>query len=171
MEMVREKQPAIAVVDKGFGINAVIDWVRNLKSLAAAVVWGTAITEIEAVRAIQAGALGVVHKSAPPDLLLGCLRAVAEGRTWMDESLVREHDKATGAHRPHLTSREQEVMQLVQQGLKNKEIAASLGIRPGTVKIHLKHIFEKTGVRGRYGLALSRLKQKGLVAGVPAGAA
>jgi len=51
----------------------------------------------------------------------------------------------------------------VEQGFKNKEIATELGIRPGTVKIHLKHIFEKTGVRGRYGLALSGLKDRGLV--------
>ena len=48
-------------------------------------------------------------------------------------------------------------MELVEQGLKNREIGRDLGIRPGTVKIHLKHIFEKTGVRGRYGLALSGL--------------
>ena len=52
---------------------------------------------------------------------------------------------------------------LVEQGLKNRDIGAQLGIRPGTVKIHLKHIFEKTGIRGRYGLALSGLQQKGLL--------
>lgn len=46
------------------------------------------------------------------------------------------------------------------QGLKNREIGSELGIRPGTVKVHLKHIFEKTGVRGRFGLALSGLKGK-----------
>ena len=62
-----------------------------------------------------------------------------------------------------LTAREQQVLELVEQGFKNKEIATELGIRPGTVKIHLKHIFEKTGVRGRYGLALSGLKDRGLV--------
>ena len=58
-----------------------------------------------------------------------------------------------------LTPREQQVLELVEQGLRNKEIARELGIRPGTVKIHLKHIFEKTGVRGRYGFALSGLRE------------
>ena len=42
-------------------------------------------------------------------------------------------------------------------------IEALRGIRTGTVKIHLKHIFEKTGIRGRYGLAISALKEKGLL--------
>jgi DNA-binding NarL/FixJ family response regulator len=59
-----------------------------------------------------------------------------------------------------LTAREQQVLELVEQGMRNKDIAMELGIRPGTVKIHLKHIFEKTGVRGRYGLALTGLQQR-----------
>jgi DNA-binding CsgD family transcriptional regulator len=45
-------------------------------------------------------------------------------------------------------------MELVGQGLKNREVALELGIRPGTVKVHLKHIFEKTGALGRHSLAL-----------------
>ena len=44
--------------------------------------------------------------------------------------------------------------------MKNKDIAVALGIRTGTVKIYLKHIFEKTGIRGRYGLALSSLRSR-----------
>ena len=48
----------------------------------------------------------------------------------------------------------------MERGLKNKDIASQLGICPGTVKIHLKHIFEKTGVHDRYGLALSGIKDK-----------
>ena len=65
-----------------------------------------------------------------------------------------------------LTPRETQVMDLVERGFKNKDIGQDLGIRTGTVKIHLKHIFEKTGIRGRYGLALSGLKHKGLLAAV-----
>jgi DNA-binding CsgD family transcriptional regulator len=48
--------------------------------------------------------------------------------------------------------------------MRNREIASTLGIGTGTVKIHLKHIFAKTGIRGRYGLALAALKEKGLLA-------
>jgi DNA-binding NarL/FixJ family response regulator len=51
-------------------------------------------------------------------------------------------------------------MELVERGFRNKEIGEALGICTGTVKIHLKHIFEKTGIRGRYGLALSGLRNR-----------
>ena len=44
-------------------------------------------------------------------------------------------------------------------------VATELGISPGTVKIHLKHIFEKTGIHGRHGLALTVLRQKGVLPG------
>jgi len=69
------------------------------------------------------------------------------------------HDAVTPHResRSALTPREHQVMQLAGQGLKNREIAAELGIRSGTVKVHLKHVFEKTGVQGRYSLALSNM--------------
>ena len=92
------------------------------------------------------------------------MRAVASGTSWMEESLFRDHQRRDRYPRSELTPREQQVLELVEQGMKNKEIARELGIRPGTVKIHLKHIFEKTGVRGRYGLALSGMKDRGLLA-------
>ena len=83
----------------------------------------------------------------------------------MEDSMMWEPGRPYRDHaaRSPLTGRELEVMALVERGLKNKDIASALGIRIGTVKIHLKHIFEKTGIRGRYGLALSGLKEKGLL--------
>ena len=79
----------------------------------------------------------------------------------MEESVLQEPERTARGARSNLTSRELQVVELVEQGLKNRDIGAQLGIRPGTVKIHLKHIFEKTGIRGRYGLALSGLAGKG----------
>lgn len=169
MDAVRELQPTILVVDKTFGIHAVMECPRALQKLAsrtAVIVWGSCMTEAEALRLLQAGAAGVLRKTATLDVLLSCLQAVARGATWMEEDLVRQTDRPVRLGHSPLTARELQVMELVERGMKNRDIAESLGIRTGTVKIHLKHIFEKTGIRGRYGLALSGLKEKGLL--VPA---
>ncbi|HYP13048.1 MAG TPA: LuxR C-terminal-related transcriptional regulator [Bryobacteraceae bacterium] len=93
-------------------------------------------------------------------MVIACLQAVVAGETWMEDTLFHNTRKQSGRLRTELTVREQQVLELVEQGLRNKDIARELDIRPGTVKIHLKHIFEKTGVRGRYGLALNGLQQR-----------
>ena len=130
-------------------------------------IWGVSVSEAEALRFLQAGARGILRKTAEVQVVLACLRTVAAGRSWMEDCMFRESARSPRYPRSELTSREQQVLELVEQGLRNKEIAHELGIRPGTVKIHLKHIFEKTGVRGRYGLALSGLKDRGVVS-IPA---
>ena len=165
--MVRETSPDILVVDKGFGAQAVLSWIADLKishNPTSVVVWGNTISEAEALRLLQNGVKGIIRKTADPTSLLACIESVASGASWMEESLFRNHPRRDHYPRSELTPREQQVLELVEQGMKNKEIARELGIRPGTVKIHLKHIFEKTGVRGRYGLALSGMKDKGLLA-------
>ena len=166
LEMVRLHAPSIMILDKAFGIYAVMDCLQRLHahgSGIATIVWGMNLSETEALRMMQVGALGVVRKTAPLEALLECMRTVAAGNTWMEESLLQEPARVPRGSRSNLTSRELQVVELVEQGLKNRDIGAQLGIRPGTVKIHLKHIFEKTGIRGRYGLALSGLKEKGLL--------
>lgn len=166
MEMVRDQSPAIVVLDKAFGLPAIMDWMGTVRAIGkgpATVVWGVSMNEAEALRIVQAGAHGVIRKTADPRNLVDCLRKVAAGSTWMEESLLQEAERAPRNSRSNLTPREHQVVELVEQGLKNKEIAKLMNIRPGTVKIHLKHIFEKTGVRGRYGLALSGLKEKGFL--------
>ena len=173
MDAVRDLQPAVLVVDKSFGIEAVMECLRTLrhaKFRTAAVVWSVALSEAEALRLLQAGAAGVVHKTARLDTLLDCIRQAAGGSTWVEEDLVATPDQPVRDGRSALTARELQVVELVERGMKNKDIAIALGISTGTVKIHMKHIFEKTGIRSRYGLALSGLKEKGLMA-VAAGAA
>ncbi len=184
-EMVRRQRPSIVLLDKALGMQVVMDWMQDLRvgeadaqrlagnsptDLRAAkyelrpVIWGVSMTEAEALRFLQAGAKGILRKSTSPVNMTNCFRTVAAGKNWMEDSVFREQPKDDRYPRSELTPREQQVMELVEHGLKNREIARELGIRPGTVKIHLKHIFEKTGVRGRYGLALTGLRQKGMLA-------
>ena len=161
MELVNSLHPTVAVVDKSFGLQAISDWLQVLKnSRTAMVVWGTGISNSEALRLVQAGARGIVHKTSDLESLISCIRAAAGGATWMSDTIFQVSDREP-QHRSNLTARENEVAALVERGMRNKEIANSLGIQTGTVKIHLKHIFEKTGCRGRYGLALSGLRDKG----------
>ena len=161
--IVMTSSPRIIILDKAFGGPAVLEWVTRLAERCPAtgiVIWGSAMTESEALRYLKVGAKGIIRKAAEVGTLLSCLESVAGGSTWMEDSLFREPQTFQQITRMELTRREHQVLELVEQGLRNKEIALELGIRPGTVKIHLKHIFEKTGVRGRYGLALSGLREK-----------
>jgi two-component system nitrate/nitrite response regulator NarL len=168
-EMVRKQRPDVLIMDKGFGIQALLDWLGEIQTgegtplHTGMVVWGVSVTEAEALRFLQAGARGILRKSAGVQAVLACLRTVATGRSWMEDCVFRDSSRSDRYPRSELTAREQQVLELVEQGFKNKDIAQELGIRPGTVKIHLKHIFEKTGVRGRYGLALNSLKDRSLV--------
>jgi len=172
-EVVRKQHPNVLILDKGFGIQAILDWLTEIQagdgtaSQTGMVVWGVSVTEAEALRFLQAGARGILRKSAGVQAIVACLRTVAGGRSWMEDCVFRDSTRSDRYPRSELTAREQQVLELVEQGFKNKEIATELGIRPGTVKIHLKHIFEKTGVRGRYGLALNGLRDRGMVS-VPA---
>ena len=160
LETVHLFRPALLILDKAFGAQAVLDTLVELKNTdhgVATVVWGVSITEAEALRFVQAGAKGIIRKSADVETLLVCLRSVASGATWMEKTVFHDPHVGQRDSRTGLTPREQQVMELVGQGLKNREVARELGIRPGTVKVHLKHIFEKTGVQGRYSLALAGL--------------
>jgi DNA-binding NarL/FixJ family response regulator len=164
---VRELRPSLLILDKGIGVPTVTGWVRLLNTAektTAVVVWGTLMSEAEAVRFLQAGVAGVIRKSASLAELADCIKTVTAGGSWMESQLTLDSRLPQRTGRATLTPRETQVMDFVERGYKNREIGQSLGIRTGTVKIHLKHIFEKTGIRGRYGLALSGLKNKGLLA-------
>ena len=164
--LLRDSPTNLLIVDKAFGIQAVHDWLSSMRdseatARTAIVVWGVSVTEAEALRFLQAGARGILRKTAGLAAVLACLRSVAAGRSWMEDCVFRDTSRNERYPRSELTAREQQVLELVEQGCKNKEIAQELGIRPGTVKIHLKHIFEKTGIRGRYGLALNGWRDRG----------
>ncbi|MBI5281441.1 MAG: response regulator transcription factor [Candidatus Solibacter usitatus] len=169
-QLARQQPVRAVLVDKAFGQSQLIDFIGELRSFVpqlGVVVWGNSMNESEVLRLLQSGARGILRKSADLDTILACIRAVGLGTIWMEDCVFRESSRLDRQPHSGLTGREQQVLQLVEQGRKNKEIAAELGIRPGTVKIHLKHIFEKTGVHGRYGLALNGMRQRGLLSARP----
>ncbi len=162
-ELARSITPAAIVTDKALGAAAILEWLQLNGAVTAPVVWATGISESEALRFLQAGAKGVLRRTSDAETLVTCLMAVTGEATWMEGGIFGDADKLLQPRRSQLTPREHEIAELVEQGLRNRDIARNLGIQTGTVKIHLKHIFEKTGVRGRYGLALNSLREKGTI--------
>lgn len=161
-DMVADHQPDVLIFDRSYGMHSVLESIADLRakgSQVKVVVWAAAISDVECFRAIQSGARGIMKKTVEPEALYHCLRAVASNELWT-ENLYEMRD--TPLERPRnrpLTPREQEVASLVSKGMKNREIAEALGIATGTVKIHLMHIFEKTGIRDRFELALHGLRR------------
>ena len=162
VQMAAAHQPDVVIFDRSFGMHAVLESIAELRAKgldAKVVVWATNISDIECFRAIQSGARGIMKKTIEPEALYHCLRAVSRNQLWT-ENLYDARD--TPLDRPRnrpLTPREQEVAALVSKGMKNREIGETLGIATGTVKIHLMHIFEKTGIRDRFELALHGLRR------------
>jgi two-component system, NarL family, nitrate/nitrite response regulator NarL len=99
---------------------------------------------------------GMVLKTSDPGLLLESMDAVMAGRCWVDPEIAERtrHAQERAASAPPLTRRERELIELVRQGLRNRDIAAELGVTEGTVKVYLHAIFDKLHVENRTELAL-----------------
>ena len=119
------------------------------------VLWVTAISTELAFQAMGLGIRGILRKQLPADLQVKCLQRVHAGELWFEKALT---DSFLNARRVYLTNREGQLVSLLSQGLKNKEIAAALMVSEGTVKVYLSRLFEKTGVKDRFELALFGLR-------------
>jgi two-component system nitrate/nitrite response regulator NarL len=155
-EEVSRLRPGLLLIDQSFGLRVLFEILETLRYAALpvrAVIWSKALTPVESRQLFDAGAWGVIEKIQPAGVLLDCFRAVAGGQIWAGPVEAG----ATLAERRvamRITTRERQVLELLAEGLKNREIAQRLSITSGTVKVHLMHIFEKTGVRNRHELGL-----------------
>ncbi len=136
----------------------------------------------EFVQAMKLGCSGIVLKQTAPDLIVKSIRKVHAGEIWLDShttaAVMRQFQTGSdtsanqgsgkGRERSPLSAREREIVALVAQGYKNKEMAEKMFISEQTVKNHLHNIFDKLGVSDRLELALYAI-HKGLhLAGEPA---
>jgi len=160
--MISELRPQILLMDHASGLRSALHFLSELTYLSeatACVLWTRDVPESELVRAFRAGAKGFVRKTSPLSVVLDAFRKVIKGETFLEESASPALRQWTSRRNlPRLTPREREIIELVTHGMKNREIAARLSITPGTVKVHLMHIFEKTGTRDRYELAVRGMR-------------
>jgi len=159
--LVQRTSPEVLILDRSFGIHSVLEAISELKQSAPAVhvvVWAAAISDIECFPLLQAGARGILKKTASPEAIYHCLERVSQNALWTEDLYHSSKSQPQPTRSRPLTPREGEVVALVAKGMKNREIAETLGIATGTVKIHLMHIFEKTGMRDRFELALRGLR-------------
>lgn len=122
--------------------------------------------------ALTLGAIGLINKDKAPALLRKAIQKVTDGEAWVDRAAVGRLIKELSRngmgrklkevpmpdHIESLTRRERDIIQLVAQGLKNKEIAAQLSISDVTVRHHLTSTFDKLGVRDRFELMIYAYK-------------
>jgi DNA-binding NarL/FixJ family response regulator len=111
-------------------------------------------------RAFDAGAMGYVLKDTISDDLIHVIREVYAGRRVVTREIEQALDQR--AQLASLSLREQQVLELMAEGMRNKEIAAALGISLDTAGMHVKHLFAKLGVHDRTA-AVARAIRRGII--------
>jgi DNA-binding NarL/FixJ family response regulator len=148
--------PELLLVDLTSDVNfGVLSGLHQIAREARIVLWVHAISTELALQAMSLGIRGILRKTLPVETLMRCLTRVNEGELWFEKALT---DSIMTARRYSLTRREGQLVALLSQGMKNKEIATALNISEGTVKVYLSRLFQKLGVKDRFELALYGLK-------------
>jgi DNA-binding NarL/FixJ family response regulator len=150
IEAFRRLTPDIVLMDLQMpnlgGIDAIIEIRREFPN-ARIIVLTTYAGDVQALRALRAGAVGYLLKGTLRKELLETIRAVHSGRRHIPPEIAQEIAFRTADD--SLSEREVSVLRLVAVGRANKEIARKLSVSEDTVKAHLKSIFAKLDVSDR----------------------
>lgn len=156
VEQMAQGSPELVLMDLTPEITfAVLNEMKHAMTSCKIVLWVNSISTELAFQAMGLGVRGILRKTLPTDLQVKCLQKVQAGELWFEKALT---DSFLCARRVALTQREGQLVSLLSQGLKNKEIASTLLISEGTVKVYLSRLFQKVGVKDRFELALFGLK-------------
>jgi DNA-binding NarL/FixJ family response regulator len=173
LEAAGNHQPDVIVLDLDLGLENGIDCLPGLRRAApdARVLVLTGVRDAAAhQQAVRLGAVGILAKEHAPESLLRAVDRVYAGESWLDRSTTATLlSELAGQGRSKrvdpeaekiasLSPREREVIALIMEGLRNKEIAERLFISEATVRHHLTSIFEKLRVSDRLGLTIYAFK-------------
>src|SRR6201985_1158947 len=160
------RYPTDVVVLEGQLIAGTIDAIPELVRQAPdakLIVQVTESDEANTVELYRRGVRGVVPRSISPDLLIKCVRKIAEGETWIDNQSISwvieaYRSQATSLTdpktQPKLSKKELAIIGCITRGMRNKEIAYQIGTTEQVVKNYLRKIYDKLGVSDRLELAL-----------------
>ena len=173
LDVLQQHEPDILLLDlkmPGLDGLATLQRLQVAKNKTRVIVLTASDDKNEFVQAMKLGTSGIVLKQTATELLIKSIRKVHAGEIWLDShttaAVIRQfvaNDDAPppppqsaprDRERSPLSQREREIVALVAQGFKNKEMAEKMFISEQTVKNHLHNIFDKLGVSDRLELAL-----------------
>jgi DNA-binding NarL/FixJ family response regulator len=159
--LVRETQPDVVLMDYELPDGSGADAARRLTAICdAAIVFLTADDAADALLAtVDAGAVGYVMKSDPPEHLVAAVRRAADGDIVVPPENMRRllalvHERARArasleSHRAAMTDRERQTLALMAAGRNNRSIAVDLGVAFTTARTHVRNVVQKLGAHSK----------------------
>jgi len=163
VELYRKHLPDVALLDMRMPVMSGVEAASAIRAEfpnARMVALTTYGGDEDIRRALAAGVQAYLTKDVLHDELLNAIRAVHAGQTYLPAAVAAA--LAAQMPRPDLSAREVQVLELIVQGLANKQIAYSLNIAEHTVKNHVKNILSKLGVQDRTQAATAAI-QRGII--------
>jgi DNA-binding NarL/FixJ family response regulator len=163
LEAIPRHQPDIVLMDIQLPKLSGIECTAQLKRLHPSlhIIMVTVYEDTDRIfKALRAGACGYLLKRCTPEELISAIREVRQGGAPMSRDIARkviasfQEPLAAAANVEGLSPREHEILELLAQGFPNKEIAHRVGVSDGTVRWHLRHVYDKLHVRSRTEAAL-----------------
>lgn len=159
IQKIDDNRPDLAMLDvtmNGGGGLRILRHIRRFYPTVPSMFLTVHVDPEQTIEAMRLGISGIALKDADPEIIIGAMETVLSGGKWFDTNVTEPAlrfsiDKPSRTLRSNdlLTKREAEIVELVCQGLRNRDIASRCDLAEGTVKIHLNSIFRKLGVTSR----------------------
>jgi DNA-binding NarL/FixJ family response regulator len=175
LDQTQERNPDVLLMDlhlPRLDGCSVLKVLRQSNQSTKVLAWTDSDDKAEFVQAMRLGCSGIISKQTAPQMIVKCIRKVHGGEIWLDScttaavmvefadsGVIATPECVRSQNQPSISKRERDIVQLVAQGLKNKDIAEKLFISEQTVKNHMHNVFDKLGVSDRLELALYTISQ------------